>query len=354
MMKLKAPAPMKLERTLTMKLIKLTALTLQAAVAAVSARAGEIGHYGGGFLNIRDYFVPEPGFYTAVYNYFYTTDRLNDRNGNEVKSVTINPGGGPGVTLGVDVNVDMYVLAPTLIYVADIKPLGIKYGAFITPTFANASLEGSLSTATGRGGKAESSSFAVGDLFVQPVWLGKTLKHWDFALAYGFWAPIGKYNTETFTLPGGATVEAESADNIGFGFWSHEIQGAAAWYPWADKRMAIATALTYEINGKKDDFHLKPGQNLTFNWGISQFLPLKKDHSLLLEIGPAGYDTWQITEDSGSAANNVRDQVHAVGGQLSLVCLPWKTSLTFHGFYEFAAEDRFQGSSFGISLTKKF
>jgi len=334
----------------------LIAAALAGALALVTtvAQAGEIGHYAGGFMNIRDFLVPEPGFYGAVYNYFYTTDRINDRNGNKVSTVTVNPGGGPGVTLGVDVNVDMYVLAPSLIYVTDIKSLGIKYGALISPTFANASLEGALSTATGRGGSVGGSTFDVGDLLVQPVWLGKTIEHWDFSLAYGFYAPIGQYNTEIVTLPGGATVKTESPDNIGFGFWTHQFQGAAAWYPWADKRMAVTTALTYELHDKKDGFDLTPGQNLTFNWGISQFLPLKKDHSLLLEVGPAGYDSWQITDDTGSAANDVHDEVHAVGGQLSLVSVPWKMALTFHGFYEFAAKDRFQGESFGISLSKRF
>lgn len=329
------------------------ALAAGLALTTSVAQAGDIGHFGGGLMNIRDYFVPEPGFYGATYNYFYKTDRLNNSNGNKVSSVTINPGRGPGVTVGVDVNVNMYVLAPTLIYVTDVKPLGIKYGALIIPTFANANLDAALSSATGRGGNVGNGSFGVGDMFVQPVWLGKTLPHWDFALAYGFYAPIGKYDTGTATLPNGASVKAESLDNIGFGFWTQQFQGAVAWYPWADKRMAITTALTYEMNGKKEDFDLTPGDNLTFNWGISQFLPLKKD-TLLLEVGLAGYDTWQITDDTGSAANNARDQVHAVGGQLGLVYLPWHTSLTFHGFYEYAAVDRFQGESFGISLSKKF
>lgn len=57
-----------------------------------SGSAAEIGHYNGALFNIRDYFVPEPGLYAAVYNYFYTTDRLNNRKGNKVKSVTINLG----------------------------------------------------------------------------------------------------------------------------------------------------------------------------------------------------------------------------------------------------------------------
>ena len=64
----------------------------------------------------------------------------------------------------------------------------------IIPTFANANLDAALSSATGRGGNVGNGSFGVGDMFVQPVWLGKTLPHWDFALAYGFYAPIGKYD----------------------------------------------------------------------------------------------------------------------------------------------------------------
>ena len=182
-----------------------TTAALAVAVAlllgAGSVSAAEIGHYNGGLFNIRDFVVPEPGLYAALYNYFYTTDRLNDRRGDKVNSVTINPGGGPGVTLDVDVKVDMYALAPALLWVSDWKPLGAKYGAVIAPSFANASLEGTLSTATGRGGTAEAGNFDVGDLYVQPVWLGWTLKHWDFALAYGFYAPTGKYDVETVNFP---------------------------------------------------------------------------------------------------------------------------------------------------------
>jgi hypothetical protein len=196
----------------------------------------------------------------------------------------------------------------------------------------------------------------VGDLFVQPLWLGWPLPHWDLALGYGFYAPTGRYNTETVTLPVIGPIEVEAADNIGLGFWTHQIQGAVSWYPWADKRMAVSTALTYEFHGDKEDFDLTPGQNLTINWGISQYLPLRKDQTLLLEVGPAGYSSCQTTDDSGSDARNpdVHDEVHAVVGQLGLTYVLWLLSMNFHGFYEVAAEDRFQGASFGLSISKKF
>jgi hypothetical protein len=334
------------------KLIPL--MTFAVLTAALTAHAGEIGHFNGGVMNIRDYVVPEPGLYVAIYNYFYTTDQLNNANGDAINSVTIRPGPGPGIKLGVNIDVDLYALAPTLIWVTDIKPLGIKYGAFITPSFLNANLNAEFEALRGRGGSVSAGSFGAGDLFVQPVWFGKSLPHWDFAVGYGFYAPVGKYNTATFTLPVVGPVKVENADNLGYGFWTHQFQGAVAWYPMTDKGTAVVAALTYETSGKKEGFDLTPGDNLTLNWGISQFLPLKKDMTLLLEIGPAGYDTWQITHDSGSAATNTLDQVHAVGGQLGLTYLPWMLSVNFHGFTEFYSAGRFQGSSFGLTIAKKF
>ena len=327
-----------------------------ALAGAASVHAGEISHYNGGFLSIRDFFVPpEPGFYGAVYNYYYTTDRVNDKNGDQINSVTINPpGGGPGTTLNLDVSVDIYVMSPSMIWVPDWKPLGARYGILVAPTFANASAEAAISRAGGVGKGSSGSSWGAGDLLVQPVWLDWSLKHWDFDLSYTFYAPVGKYNTDTATVPGIGPVEVESSDNIGYGFWTHQFQGAVAWYPMENKATAVTAALTYEINTKKEDFDLTPGNVLTLNWGISQYLPLKKDHSLLLEIGPAGYDSWQVTQDSGSAANNTKDQVHGVGGQIGLTYVPWSLALNFHAFYEYAAEDRFQGQSYGISIAKKF
>jgi hypothetical protein len=307
-------------------------------------------------MNIRDYLVPEPGIYGAVYNYGYTTERLNDASGSKVNSVRINPGGGAGVTLGVDVDVDMYVCSPTLTWVTPWKILGAKYGAYIAPAFANTSLAGALHAEEGQGVNPSTSSFGVGDLFVQPVWLGWTLKHWDLALGYGFYAPVGKYDTQIVNLPVIGPTKTESADNIGLGFWEQQVQGTVAWYPWTNQATAFMATLTYETCDKKQDFDVTPGDFLSVNWGISQYLPLRIDETLLLEIGPAGYDTWQITDDTGRGVRNpsVHNQVHAVGAQIGLTYVPWGAVLNLHYFYEFASEDRFQGQSFTLSVIKKF
>jgi len=158
-------------------------------------------------------------------------------------------------------------------------------------------------------------------------------------------------------LPIIGPIRAEATDNIGLGFWTHQIQGAVSWYPFKMKGgTAVALAWTYEMNGNKKDFDITPGDVLTLNWGVSQFLPLKTDQTLLMEIGPKGYSTWQVTDDTGSDARNphVHDQVHAIGGQLGLSHVPWALSVSFQGIYEFHAVDRFQGYSFGITIAKKF
>jgi hypothetical protein len=336
------------------KTLVLGSMILMAAVTTVTAYAGEIGHFVPGVPNLRDFAVPPAGFYGVIYNYNYSTTRLNDANGNQVSSVIVGPGG--GVKLNVDVDVNLYALAPTFIWVAKQKVLGGHYGAYFSPTFANASLNGILSSASGVGRSPSTAQFNVGDIFVQPVWLGWTGKHYDIAYGYGFYIPSGKYKTTTVTLPAAGPVTAEAADNIGLGFWTNQNQGAFYLYPWADKRMAVENVLTWEIHRKKRDFDLTPGQNLTWNWGLSQYLPLKKDMSMLLEVGPAGYSSFQVSDDGGADARNpgVHDRVQAAGLQVGVTSVKRVISLNFHWFHELSAADRFQGSAIGLNSAIKF
>ena len=84
------------------------------SIAPIGAYAAEIGHFNGGFLNIRDFFVPaEPGFYAAVYNFYYTptAQRPSRRRGRYR-----HRGLGTGVSGLARVDVDMYVLSPVVIW----------------------------------------------------------------------------------------------------------------------------------------------------------------------------------------------------------------------------------------------
>jgi hypothetical protein len=62
----------------------------------------------------------------------------------------------------------------------------------------------------------------------------------------------------------------------------------------------VLAALIHEIHSDKEDFDLTPGQNLTLNWGISQFLPLSKDQNsgngldAILRKYRIGGDHWHV------------------------------------------------------------
>ena len=337
------------------KWIVASGLSVALIAAAFGARA-EIGHFNGGFLNIRDYFTPpEPGIYARLYNYFYRTDRINDRHGDKIDDINLNPGPGPGVPAHVSIDVDLYALSPVVIWEPDVHFLGARYAAIAAPLFANASLDAAVSVGRRLGGDFDNASFALGDLFIQPLWLDWSTDHFEFSAAYGFYAAVGKYDTHLQTVPVLGTVRTEDVDNIGYGFWTHQVQGAAAWYPFDNKGTAVTGVVTYEHHSDKEDFDLQPGENITLNWGISQFIPLTQSQKLLLEIGPAGYQGWQVSDDRGAdARSDSRDRVHAAGGQLGITSIDWHMAVNFHGFYEYETRSRTQGYSLGLSAVKKF
>jgi hypothetical protein len=322
------------------------------AITATTAHAQD--HYGPGVANIRDWTIPDPGLYGALYNYGLLTNSLNNANGNPVNSITITGPNGRSVTLNVGVNLNVYALAPMIIWVPKMdKILGARYGAFVSPSFTNASLNGLVSAENGAGLTARTGQFNAGDIFVQPVWLDWAGKHYDVSYGYGFYIPSGKYQIATVTVPVVGDVRIASPDNTGLGFWENQNQGAFYYYPWADKRMAVESLLTWETNEKKRGFDLTPGQHLTWNWGVSGYLPLKKDQSLLLEVGPAGYLSYQVTDNRGSAALNtaVHDHVNAAGIQVGLTLPKQMIALNFHYFYEYSSVYQFQGNEYGLNFS---
>jgi len=336
--------------------LRLQSAVVIAAITTVTAYA-QTDHYVPGSYNIRDFTLPDPGFYGGVYNYGYSTSDIKDANGNQVNSVTITgPGGRVSTTLNVNVDVHLYALAPVFIWVPKKKILGAKYGVMLNPNFANTSLSGLLSRAEGAGVSASGGQFNIADIYVSPLWLDWTGKHYDIAANYGFYIPTGKYSIATLNVPVVGPVRVASPDNVGLGFWENQSQGAVYWYPWADKRMAVENALTWEIDQKKRGFDLTYGQFLTWNWGVSEYLPLKKDQSLLAEIGPAGYGNFQVSDDTGTDARNpgVHEKVYAAGIQAGITIPKRMMALNFHWFHEFSAVDRFQGTALGLSFVARF
>ena len=118
------------------------------------ALAIELSHYAGGLPNVDDFFLPPPEvgqFIYAQYGMWYTTDTLNDHHGNKIHSVTGTGPLGIPITAQVDVNLDMYFLAPSFMWAPTWNVLGGRYGAYIVVPVGNPSLEADLNTKLGSG-----------------------------------------------------------------------------------------------------------------------------------------------------------------------------------------------------------
>jgi hypothetical protein len=175
------------------------------------------------------------------------TSTLTDNNGNQVNQIFIGPN-----PVNVNLDVKLYAVAPMFVWVAKRDFLGAHYAAYVAPTFSNANVAAALSTVEGQGVNAETSQFSVGDLFVQPLWLGWNRKHFDVAFGYGIYAPVGKFDTRTINLPSGPRV-VTSATNVGLGYWTNQLQGNVTWYPSPKRGTAITNTITTEFNSEQRD-----------------------------------------------------------------------------------------------------
>lgn len=316
-----------------MKYIILVIAVLSAAIVNM-ARGGEIGRYDDEVVDIRNYFVP--------------VDRIS--------SEMVDAFSGP-VNVNVGPRVRSYALMPMLVWAAPYEILGTRYTAYVAPFFANNNVAAELSIVSGTGGNWNSSSFAVSDLYMQRLCLDLGMNHLGISLAYDFYAPVSKYSTQTVPLPNSTdAATVASKNNIRLRYSTLQAQAGIAWYPMTNKTTAVTAVGTYEYNGETSDFDIRPGQMFTITWGVSHYLPLNKNQELLLEVGPAGYDSYQITDSTGGNAfgDTPKSRIDAVGGQLGLTYVPWNAFLAVHGFYEYAAASRFPGASIGLYFGIKF
>lgn len=71
-----------------------------------------------------------------------------------------------------------------------------------------------------------------------------------------------------------------------------------------------------------------------------------------LELGLSGYSQWQVDDDSGDdviQVLEVKDEVHALGGQRGLTYVPWNAAFIFRYMKKYDAEARFDS---GLSISR--
>jgi hypothetical protein len=274
-------------------------------LAASLCSQAQSAHYPAGVEGLKAATLPPPGFYLRDYNYFYTSDEL--------------PGGPP------DFDLTAYIQAPRLVWISPYNILGGAYGADVLVPFVYQDVT--------QGGKSD-SEFGLGDLFIEPITLSWHIARFDVAVGYGAWAPTGDFDAAKLSP--------------GKGFWTHMLTAGATWYADAGKTWSISALNRYEISHENDDTGITPGQAWTLEGGIGKAI------TPALELGVVGYYQLQTTTDDGPGAGAAKDHAAAVGPEINLAFPKIMLFASARYFYEFDAENRPEGHTANITITKRF
>jgi hypothetical protein len=287
-------------------------------LAALAALPGAIqaqpdAHYVPGIEGLKGASLPPPGFYLRDYNVFYVANQVNNAAGQSA--------GPPNFQALTFANV------PRAIWITDTKFLGGNVGVDALLPLIYQSV---------KAGPFNSDTFGIGDFFAEST-LSWHPKQFDFSAGAGLWMPTGDSASPPTT-------------RVGSGFWTPMLTAGATWYPDADKTWAVSALSRYEFNSEQQDTHDTPGQAYTLEWGIS------KTFNKTIDCGLVGYYQEKVTSDTGStpAGLTPHNQVAAIGPEISLAFPSSMFFMSLRYEYEFMAENRAQGHTVALTLTKRF
>ena len=294
------------------KLIVRSVLVCGLATLATALQAQPTAHYVPGVEGIRAASLPPPGWYVRDYNLAYFASTVNNGRGD-----SFGPANFQAFT---------YANVPRVIWISETKFLGgfVGVDGLVPLVYQNV-----------RAGGYGSGTFGVGDLFAEST-LSWHVKQFDFAVGAGLWMPTGESSAPPTT-------------RAGLGFWTPMLTAGATWYVDEAKTWAVSALTRYEFNTRQSDTRVTRGQAFTLEWGVSKTL------QKVIDLGVVGYYQQKVTDDSGpSAFVAPRDRVAAVGPEINVAFPKFMFFVSGRYLYEFMSENRAQGHTFTLTLTKRF
>ena len=290
---------------------------------ACGAQAGEQGHYVPGSWSPRDLLSAPAGLTVlAPYVSYYDADRARTGDGSTVDA-----------DAGINVGADSWMLTPVLVYSPTTKLLGADWSVTLVPAYGEAGANARL-TAFGQDILLfDNNNRGWGDLYVVPANLTWHLNsNWALSAQYAFWAPVGEY-------------DANRADNVGLGYWSHNFRGTVSYFPLGHPGLLLSASLLHEINGRKRGFDLRPAPHTTAELGVSMAL------SERLMVGVMAGGIWETGDATGSdALEDGRDRMLNAAIEVSYWFRPGKMGMMVRATREFSARDRFEGQTITAGL----
>jgi hypothetical protein len=237
-----------------------------------------------------------------------------------------------GVTINAGAKVEGFTNAYNLLYVPNRKLFGGNLGLSLTVPVGHVDVDATIGPIF-----ATTDGWGLGDIVgkAQLGWQRGEFAHTLYVQAV---APTGRWD------PGFSPIIGLHRPGIDMG-WA---------VTWANKatKLQLNGAAGYTVNFENTETDYRSGDEFHFEWAIGrEFAPG-------LVLGIVGYDYRQVTGDSGPGAllGPLKGRVDAVGPGLSYTTLVGKTPLVFNmrHYWEFNAENRWEGSSSIISATLRF
>jgi hypothetical protein len=308
------------------KVVRLV-LGLSLVALAASLQAQPTAHYVPGVEGVKAASLPPPGWYVRDYNVGYYAGQVNNSMGDSF--------GPPNFEAATYANV------PRVIWISETQLLGGYVGVDALLPLVYQQVHHSVPpriVPTPYGPvvvrRYDSSNFGIGDLFAEST-LSWHLKQFDFSGALGVWMPTGNFEVNS-TQPG-------------LGYWTPMLTAGGTWYLDTNKTWAVSALCRYELNTEQRDTHVTRGNAFTLEWGVSKTL------NKIFDVGVVGYYQQKVTGDSGPVALHApHDLVAAVGPEFSVVFPEQMLFVSLRYLNEFAAENRAQGHTFSLTLTKRF
>ena len=201
------------------------------------------------------------------------------------------------VPASVNVHAPVFANMNTFMWQTGEKFLGADYGIVgVLPSVVQATPAARIEAARFLARDASTSAFGLFDVYFSPLALTWRGDQHQVMFNYGLWAPVG--------------------GETSLGYWEHQFQLGGSYFFDKEKSWSVSALGTYEINGYNSKRDYTKGNYFTLEWG------LVKNVDPNVTLGLVGYDTWQVSGDSGAglrfAYDPVRDYAHGIGGEIKV------------------------------------
>jgi len=268
-------------------------------------------HYVPGIEGIKAATLPPEGFYYRMYNVFYNANEYRDNSRNEQSF-----------------DASVYCMANRFIYTTSIDVLGadLAFDVIVPVQYSDINTKGP-------GG--HDHHWGLGDILIEPLVLGWHGDRWDALFAAGAWVPTANY-------------QSDRAGNAGKGFWTFMFTAGGTYYFDEAKSWSASVLARYQTNTEREDSDVTYGDIFHFEWGLGKAI------NQYIEVGGAGYCSWQVTKDHGNGSTSEKEQMYGVGPEVIFNIPDWATSVSLRSLWEFENKNATQGNVTTISITRAF